>query len=980
MNLIGKKVTHKKYGSGTITKIKDNSVFIKFDLVEYGIKQFGYPDSFDKFIFLEDREATNYIHNEINQINNKKQTASAKRENEKRITLNSYRRDSKSPIQSAEVKKTQIPKFDNLDDFCDYYVKKLQSEIMRIKNIGGKRTVIMDGHFLEIVNGKYYYEFETDTELNYPNETPISIWEGEESYDGVIESIFEFTVVISTGHDFGHDRDDEIPSLEFSAEQWRLFKSLCEKVSSLRLSNSSIVKTLVEGGHKSVQPGKSIRTGQNTALIMASSQPITFIWGPPGTGKTQTLAKISEQFIMLGKKVLMLSYSNVSVDGAVERLYKSLEKDIKPGTILRFGYPKNEFIKNHECLTSYNYVIRNNSELLKRRDELRRELNRIRNDKNQTVRRIEIEKELKKIRKQLSEFEKSVVKDAFFVATTVTKAVIDASINGIRFDAVIFDEASMSYVPQIMFGASLATDNFICMGDFCQLPPIVQGEYSKELSVDIFDYCGITEAVRRKFGHEWLCMLDTQYRMHSKIAEFPSEMMYSGLLKTADGIDEKRAEINESIPQIRDACGLMDISGMLSVCSRTHDSSRVNILSALITFSLALQSYNEGFEVGVITPYSAQSRLLHCMAIDQRERYSENSGIVSATVHQFQGSERDVILYDAVECYRSQYPSKLISSMTDNYANRLFNVAMTRARGKFVAVANIKYLLDKKLSENLLFGQLIRRINSCNRMTGDNLKDIIIDKTSCISLYETNDVKSVFFSDIIKAQKSIIIDITDSPKNDNQFFEKLVESLEEAKKTGVKVVIRAENKQNLPNKIRKMAIENKNVMNPIVIIDKKVLWYGIPESLSNFIAEGHVISTLYRPIFRFEGRRTARAVYTMLDMNRTTDETKLLVNGEINSLSDFILANKKCVNCGKPMMLKKSHKRKFFLSCTGYPGCESTEVLSDELVNQYLYSPDGKSLKHCNICGSSIDATISRYGLYIRCCGLNKHKFKPDEI
>ena len=108
MNLIGKKVTHKKYGSGTITKIKDNSVFIKFDLVEYGIKQFGYPDSFDKFIFLEDREATNYIHNEINQINNKKQTASAKRENEKRITLNSYRRDSKSPIQSAEVKKTVV--------------------------------------------------------------------------------------------------------------------------------------------------------------------------------------------------------------------------------------------------------------------------------------------------------------------------------------------------------------------------------------------------------------------------------------------------------------------------------------------------------------------------------------------------------------------------------------------------------------------------------------------------------------------------------------------------------------------------------------------------------------------------------------------------------------------------------------------------------------------------------------------------------
>ena len=51
---------------------------------------------------------------------------------------------------------------------------------------------------------------------------------------------------------------------------------------------------------------------------MSFEQPITFVWGPPGTGKTQTLAKIALKHIENEEKVLMLSYSNVSVDGAVK--------------------------------------------------------------------------------------------------------------------------------------------------------------------------------------------------------------------------------------------------------------------------------------------------------------------------------------------------------------------------------------------------------------------------------------------------------------------------------------------------------------------------------------------------------------------------------------------------------------------------------------------------------------------------------------
>lgn len=40
---------------------------------------------------------------------------------------------------------------------------------------------------------------------------------------------------------------------------------------------------------------------------------------------------------------------------------------------------------------------------------------------------------------------------AKFVATTVSKAVVDSAIRDNQFDVVIFDEASMAYIPQIAF-------------------------------------------------------------------------------------------------------------------------------------------------------------------------------------------------------------------------------------------------------------------------------------------------------------------------------------------------------------------------------------------------------------------------------------------------------------------------------------------------------------------------------------------------
>ena len=57
------------------------------------------------------------------------------------------------------------------------------------------------------------------------------------------------------------------------------------------------------------------------------------------------------------------------------------------------------------------------------------------------------------------------------MGATLAKAASDSALYEQDFDVVILDEASMAYVPQAAFAATLGKRVIIC-GDFKQLPPI----------------------------------------------------------------------------------------------------------------------------------------------------------------------------------------------------------------------------------------------------------------------------------------------------------------------------------------------------------------------------------------------------------------------------------------------------------------------------------------------------------------------------
>ena len=312
---------------------------------------------------------------------------------------------------------------------------------------------------------------------------------------------------------------------------------------------------------------------------------------------------------------------------------------------------------------------------------------------------------------------------------------------------------------------------------------------------------------------------------------------------------------------------------------------------------------------------------------------------------------------------------------------------MTRARGKFVAVTNAKYMIDKGVKTNLMFGQLISKSRVESGVDGNSLEYFKTDVDSCLKFYRQTNAGDAFLDDISAAIKSVYIDIPDKPMNDSSFYEKLIHVINEKKKNNVKVVVRAEKRASLPLSLRSIAIEHSFSMNPVVVIDKSVTWYGMPWSEAVFKTENGSIQTKFHPIIRFVGRKTSRKIYGLLEMNKTTDESvELLDDEEPNTLAQYILKHEKCPICKKPMQMKRGKSGKFFLSCTGYPACTQTKLLSVDLVEEYLYVPKFPGSKtlvarcKCNKCDTSLEARLGQYGLYIQCCGLNRHKYKPDEI
>ena len=129
----------------------------------------------------------------------------------------------------------------------------------------------------------------------------------------------------------------------------------------------------------------------------------------------------------------------------------------------------------------------------------------------------------------------------------------------------------------------------------------------------------------------------------------------------------------------------------------TRGGTRQNTANAKAVVELLdLYSQDEEaiFSIGVITPYTGQVALLKALFIEKSYHLDFQERVKIGTVHTFQGSECDVIIFDMVDCSKFEKGQKAYFGRiyAGEQGEQLLNVAISRAKHKLIVVCDPDYL------------------------------------------------------------------------------------------------------------------------------------------------------------------------------------------------------------------------------------------------------------------------------------------------
>ncbi|MBY0597478.1 AAA domain-containing protein [Bacillus bingmayongensis] len=703
----------------------------------------------------------------------------------------------------------------------------LAYEIKHWKTIGGSKLSIINGRFLYTDYESTVYVFQLISEVSLPDGTPIRIeFDGEEA-TGEVLSVHGLEIELKLNDYI----QGEIREATLYSEPWQLLEQLQERLKEIRKDKQKRqrVRRLLDG-KSTPKHMEKMKNPKNELAYRSFYNRATYVWGPPGTGKSYNLSRIISAHYQKGKSVLVLAHSNAAVDVLMSEVTKQIEKKGKwtPGEIVRYGFSQHEHIRNHETLLASRLVETTNGSwgeeklyLEEMRQDLRQKILSYKATSSDKKRMQEIEGDLRKQRAKIKEVEREYIENAQVIGATLSKCAIDSLIYERTFDLIVVDEVSMAYVPQIALAASLGKRIVVC-GDFLQLPPIAMANHElvrKWLGEDMFYHAGIVQSVNSYETHPNLFMLQEQRRMHADISKFTNSFIYKNRVFDHPSVSARK-DLSKLQPFANEATALFDTSLMGAYSLKDAASgSRFNMMSGLIAMQMILIGLLDGVQsIGVVTPYRAQSRFLStCIReILQKTKY-RNTPILAATVHKFQGSERDMMIFDTVDSYPQERPGVLFF---DHKNHRLVNVAVTRARGKFIQLSDCQYMrknLSRKQALSHLTAHLERHGNVYDRTTSRPLLERKITKRLRWFMQMNLEEPKGLLKDILSAKQKIIISLPSTRQIDKRVWQALM-------RTSAQVTIYSDG----PIPLKNVRIQRQNKSLPFLLIDDEIFWAGAP--------------------------------------------------------------------------------------------------------------------------------------------------------
>lgn len=426
--------------------------------------------------------------------------------------------------------------------------------------------------------------------------------------------------------------------------------------------------------------GAELDKSQQGAFAHTLGHDITFIWGPPGTGKSHTLASILRALYALSENTVVCCISNVAVDQLLNKVIDVLEKEHltpAPCEIYRAGFTLDK------RLLSTDYLFPKDNESMRLRDkikDLNSELEKMKQhgaSKEESDQELILKKERLAIVEKLKTHTAMLIGRSKLVFSTIAGFILSPQLRDREFQNLVVDEASMLSMPYLFSIAQRTFKRIILVGDPQQLGPISITP-SKWLRMNVFDYCQVLAT-----SHPALKKLLTQRRSHPSIVRLTNKVFYNGELNAIQTEEPQWVSSGPFAGKV--VVAINPDTGDNAVRyvgpTRRNFGTKAMVMDILNTYH---QQTDESFTIGIITPYRGQVKMYLGDIRDRRTGDGFWEKIKVGTIHTFQGSECDLILLDLVE--KSPQPvSKLFSGID---GERLVNVALSRAKHKLIIVGD----------------------------------------------------------------------------------------------------------------------------------------------------------------------------------------------------------------------------------------------------------------------------------------------------